>query len=174
MYADSPEHASGSFYHGSISTEVSRTLSGRIPEGGGPAGTLLDAGRSASAGLRSTAVWAAGSVVDATAIASIRAWLPRQPVPYETIRVYRVEIAPFHLGPVAIIDELQERLKQQPGGSLDSLVREYWAPTGVWHLTEFLASSLSIVQEVRATSERDTYIRRWVHYNQDRRRAETL
>ena len=135
--------------------------------------TRLDVGRPEGARLRSQAVWAAPSVRDATAIAAIRAYSRTAPVPHEALRVYRVELQPFHTGPVAIIDELLARL-ETGAASLEPLVRQYWQPTVTWHIQELIAPSMTVLEEVPAATERDVYIRRWVHYNQDRERAAAL
>lgn len=140
------------------------------PAGVGTAEVHLDSGRSLDAGLRSKAVWAASSVRDATAIAAIRSYSQAAPVPHEALRVYRVDLQPFHIGPVAIVDEIQARLKTG-AARLEQLIRQYWKPTATWHIQEFIAPSLRVLEEVSAATERDVYVRRWVQYNQDRERA---
>ena len=122
--------------------------------------TCLDAGRSVDAGLRSKAVWGASSIRDATAIAAIRSYSLTAPLPHETIRVYRVDLQPFHVGPVAIIDEVQARL-EAGAVNVEQLACEYWKPTATWHLQECIAPSLRVLEEVPAATERDVYIRRW-------------
>lgn len=119
-------------------------------------------------------MWAALSIQDATAIAAIWSYSRTAPVPHEAIRVYRVEIEPFHIGPVAIIAELRAQLETGGAMSLDLLVRQYWEPTGIWHVQEVLAPSMTVLQQVPAATERDIYIRRWVQYNQDRERVAAL
>jgi hypothetical protein len=88
--------------------------------------------------------------------------------------VYQVQLVPFHTGPVAVIDELQHRLLAGRGGSLEPLIREYWEPMGTWYLQEILAASLTVLKEVPVTTEREVYVRRWVHYNEDCERARSL
>jgi hypothetical protein len=63
----------------------------------------LDVGRVEGAPLRSKAVRAVLSIQDATAIAAIWSYSRTVPVTHEAIRVYRVEIEPFHVGPVALV-----------------------------------------------------------------------
>ena len=141
-----------------------------------PAGSAeahLDIGRAVDAGLRSKAVWAASSIRDATAIAAIRSYSRSAPVPHEALHVYRVELQPFHVGPVAIIEEMQTRLEVGEA-RLGQLVCQYWEPTATWHIQELIAPSLRVLEKVSAVTERDVYIRRWVQYNQDRQRAEAL
>lgn len=140
----------------------------------GSAEARIDIGRVEGAPLRSKAVWAALSIQDATAIAAIWSYSRTVPVPHEAIRVYRVEIESFHIGPVAIIAELRGRLEMGGAMSLDLLVRQYWEPTGTWRVQEVLAPSMTVLEEVPAATERDIYIRRWVQYNQDRERAAAL
>lgn len=163
-----------SFYYGTIGTLPSGALIGRVPTAVSHAEQALDLGRTPAVGLRSMAVSAASSVLDATAIAAIRCYSPSKPLAHEAIHVYRVRLAHFHLGPVAILEEVEDRLQSRSQPTLDSLISEYWTPTSGWHLNEILAASMSILEEVPATSERDTYIRRWVQYNQDRLRAKAL
>ena len=120
------------------------------------------------------AVSAALSIKDATAIAAIRSYSHSAPVPHEAIRVYRAQLVPFHIGPVALIAELQNRLAGGRGAQVQAVIREYWEPTGTWHLQEVLTPSLTVIEEVPVTSERDVYKLRWVQYNQDCDRAQFL
>ena len=84
--------------------------------------------------LRSSAVWAASSVRDATAIAAIRAYSRTRFGPYEAIPVYRLGLVPLHIGPVAVIDVLHECLGAGAGAAaMEPLIRENWDPTGTWH-----------------------------------------
>ena len=119
-------------------------------------------------------LWAASSIRDAMAITAVRAHSRSASVPHEALHVYRVRLVPVHIGPLAAIDVLQGRLETAAAGAIEKLIREYWSPTGIWHLQEIVAERLTILEEVPATSERDIYLRRWVHYNLDRARAETL
>lgn len=134
----------------------------------------VDAGRTQEAGLRSTAVWAAASIRDATAIAAIRSYSRSAPVPHAAIHVYRVQLMPFHLGPLAIVEELRRRAATANGGGSEALVREYWHPTGTWHVLEILAPALTLLEEVPAASEREVYLLRWARYNEDLERAGSL
>lgn len=174
---DAPQ-ASQEFYTGTVNAAAgvaSSTIVGpslwrpeaeRALDGGRPAATMP---------LRSSAVWAASSVRDATAIAAIRAYSRTRFAPYEAIHMYRVRLVPLHIGPVAVIDVLHERLSAgAETAAMKPLIRAYWEPTGIWNLLEVLAQSLTILEELPTTSERDIYIRRWVHYNVDRERAEAL
>lgn len=97
------------YYWGTLLQVVAGAVVEPSPAAVGCAEAHLDAGRSVDSGLRSKAVWAAPSVRDATAIAAIRSYSQSAPVPHEALRVYRVDLQPFHLGPVAIIDEMQAR-----------------------------------------------------------------
>ena len=74
----------------------------------------------------------------------------------------------------AVIDVLHERLEARAGAAIEPLIHEYWRPTGVWNLLEVLAESLTILGKLPTASERGIYVRRWVHYNLDRARAEAL
>jgi hypothetical protein len=162
------------FFLGTLNQFLPRTALGPGSTSDREAALRLDAGRPATAGLRSAAVWAAGSIRDATAIAAIRAYTPPTAIPYEAIRVYRVELTPFHAGPLVTIEEIRRRLAVGRSESIEALIREYWEPTGTWHIREVIAPSLTILEEVPATSERDVYVRRWVQYNLDRERAGAL
>jgi hypothetical protein len=136
---------------------------------------LLVAGGPPSTAPRSTAVGAALSIQDATAIAAIYSYSRTTRVPHDAIHVYRVELVPFHIGPVALIGELQSRLAAGRGrDACEPLVREYWEPTGTWYVQEILAPSLTILEEVPVTSERDVYALRWVHFHLDGERARAL
>jgi len=132
---------------------------------------ILDAGR-LGAPLKTSSVSAAPSIKDATAIAAIRLYTRAKPAPQGSIRVYEVKLEPFHAAPIALHEEL--RIRMLAGASLAPLIREYWLPTGVWQLKEILAPNFRIVRETAPSTERDTYVRRWVHYNQDRARARAL
>jgi len=159
-------------YHGTIGPvelESSIVSSARVE-----AESILGRGTHPSAVPRSEAVWAASSIRDATAIAAIRSYSRSAPIPHAYIHVYQVQLVPFHAGPVAVIEELQSRLLAGRQASLEPLIREYWEPMGTWNLQEILAASLTVLKEVPATTEREVYVRRWVHYNQDCERAQSL
>lgn len=166
------------FYYGTLTPLPLGPTRGPRPVTSGRADAILDAARPAGAGLKSTAISAATSINDATAIAAIRSYsaLPYIPImpldPYASIYIYRVELVPFHSAPVAILEELQERLST--GMPHQALVQEYWEPGEEWRLREVLATSFTVVERLAPTTERDTYLRRWVHYNQDRERARLL
>jgi hypothetical protein len=119
---------------------------------------------------RVAAVPVAGSVRDATVIAAIR--FEREPTVNSglPLRVYRVQGEPFHSGPVAIIEELRQRVH----GSRKGLIGEYWMPSGGWYLWEVLVPSLVVIEEVAPASERETYMPRWLLYGKDVERARTL
>ena len=162
------------FYYGTLSS----VTPGTTITPGSPARTdaevTLDAGRQPSTVCRCMTVSAASSIKEATAIAAIRSYSRSAPVPHAAIRVYRVQLVPIHIGPVAIIGELRNRLATGRGAELDPVIREYWEPTGLWYLHEVLAPSLTALEEVPATTEGDVYKLRWVHYNQDCERAQFL
>jgi hypothetical protein len=160
------------FYHGAIRPLGLGSMIGPPMSERRSADAALDSGRANSAGLRSGAVWAALSIKEATAIASILAHMPSAPIPHSAIRVYRVQLEPFHTAPIAVMEELEKRLAA--GIPAEGLVREYWDPTGRWRLKEILAPAFTVLEEVPAASERDTYVPRWVHYNEDRERAQLL
>lgn len=162
------------FFHGTINPLLPGTTLGRGAVSETESDPWLDTARPAGTAPRSGAIWAARSVRDATAMAAIRAYSPKAAIPHEAIRVYRVELAPSHTGPLAVIQELQRRPQGGRIEAVQALIREYWKPTGTWHIQEVIASSLTILEEVSSTSERDVYVRRWVQYNQDRARAEAL
>jgi hypothetical protein len=134
----------------------------------------LGAGRQSGTLCRCMSVSAAASIKDATAIAAIRSYSRSAPVPHEAIHVYRVQLVPFHIGPVAILGELRNRLAAGMTAQTGPVIREYWEPTGTWYLQEVLAPSLTVLKEVPAATERDVYKLRWVHYNQDCERAQFL
>jgi hypothetical protein len=134
----------------------------------------LDAGRQAGTLCRCMSVSAASSIKDATAIAAIRSYSRSAPVPHEAIRVYRAQLVPLHIGPVAVIGELQNRLAAGRAAPVGPVIREYWEPTGIWYLQEVLAQSLTVLGEVPTATERDIYKLRWVQYNQDCERAQFL
>ena len=114
---------------------------------------------------------AAGGIRDATTFAAIQlySW---PPVPHSAIHVYRVRLKAFHVGPAAVVEELQKRVTT--GGELRQLVGEYWEPTGVWHLSELLAPWFSVIEEVPAALEREIYMPMWVSYCKDQERAQVL
>lgn len=163
----------GEYYFGTLEQLAVGHLLEPNPLPAGSAEAHLDSGRAVDAGLRSKAVWAASSIRDATAIAAIRSYSRVAPVPHEALHVYRVDLQPFHAGPVAIIEEMQSRLEAGEAG-LEQLVCQYWEPTAAWHIQELIAPSLRVLEKVPTATERDVYIRRWVQYNQDRQRAEVL
>lgn len=162
------------FYHATVSPVSDGTTLDRGSMRCAAAIALLDAHRPLGMLPRSTSVWAASSIRDATALAAIHSHSRTAPVAHERIRVYRVELTPFHMGPLAVIDELQARLEAASAATIEPLVAEYWAPSGAWHVQELLTHSLTVLEEVPAASERDIYIHRWVHYHQDRERAQSL
>lgn len=159
-------------YHGTIQSLVPGATLRLDASEHTEADKLLDAGRPTSSGGRSSCVWASPNVREATAIASIHARWRGDSIPHLAIRVYRVRLERFHSGPVAIIEELQQRLLT--GAPVEQLIREYWNPTGAWHVTEVLASHLTVEAEVAPASEAQVYIPRWVWYNEDRKRARAL
>ena len=169
-----PRRSPAEYYWGALVPIAAGAMLTPDPVVAGSAEIRLDVGRAEGALLRSKAVWAALSIQDATAIAAIRSYSRTAPVPHEAIRVYHVELEPFHVGPVAIVAELRGRLETGGAMSLGPLVRQYWEPTGIWRVQEVLAPSMTVLEEVPAATERDVYIRRWVQYNQDRERAAAL
>ncbi len=132
----------------------------------------LDTLRPAGVAARSEAVWAATSVREATAIAAIRAYSRFTRTPHDAIHVYKVRLDPFHIAPFVILEELQRRVLAR--SEVESLIREYWQPVEPWHLKEVLAPSLTIMEELTPASEAETYIPRWVRYNEDRGLARAL
>lgn len=164
--------ASRQFYTGTVGAVLGNTIIGPLPWRPN-AERALDEGRTATIGLRSSAVWAALSILDATAITARRAYSRSAPLATPDIHVYRARLVPFHIGPLAVIDVLHERLEAGAGTqAIEPLIREYWRPTDTWHLQEILAESLTILEEV--PPERAIYLRQWVHYNLDRLHAESL
>jgi hypothetical protein len=118
------------------------------------------------------AVAVAASVRDATVIGAIRFERGRESPSLSWLHVYRVQAVPFHAGPLAVLRELGRRVRT--GGSLESLVRQYWQPTGVWYIREVLVRSLVVIEEVPPASDRDAYVPRWVLYREDNERARAL
>lgn len=162
------------FYYGTSSA----VTPGSVIVPGAPAPTdaeaTLDTGRRADAVCRCLTVSAASGIKDATALAAIRSYSRSAPVPHAAIRVYRVQLVPLHIGPVALIGELQNRLAAGRAAQVGAVVREYWEPTRIWYLQEVLASHLTVLEETPAADERDIYKLRWVQYNQDCERAQSL
>lgn len=159
------------FYYGTLTALTPRATLGPQSSADRAADAHLDAARPIPAGRRSAAVTAAGSVRDATVIAILRSGQPDTIAP-AAIRVYKVQLEPFHAGPLALVEELCRRM--QAGAPVEPLIREYWEPTGIWHLTEVLALSLTVVEEVPPASEREVYVPRWVLYQRDCDRAQLL
>lgn len=132
----------------------------------------LDEGRSPATPRRSASVAVGASLRDATVIAAIRGDESEVAGGASPVRFYRVHVVPTHTAPLAILEELRERM--QAGGALDPLIREYWQPTGVWHIKEVLAGSLLVIAQVPAVSDREAYVPRWVLYRADRERARSF
>lgn len=162
------------FFYGTVSAVTPGAAIVPVPSTYTDAESTLDAGRQSGTFSRWMTVSAASSIKDATAIAAIRSYSRSAPVPHTAIRVYRAQLVPFHIGPVAIIGELQNRLTAGRTAQIEPVIREYWKPTGIWHLQEVLAPSLTVLEEVPAAPERDIYKLRWVQYNLDRERAQFL
>lgn len=162
------------FYYGTLRSVTLGATIAPGPSERTDADVLIDAARQAGSAGRYTTVPAASSIKDATALAAIRSYSHSAPVPHAAIRVYRVQLVPIHIGPVALIGELQNRLATGRGAEVEPVTREYWKPTGIWYLQEVLAPFVTVLEEVPATTERDVYKLRWVQYNQDCARAQFL
>jgi hypothetical protein len=162
------------FYYGTMSAVTPGAAIVPGTSARADAEAALDAGRQSGSVCRNLTVWAASSIKDATAIAAIRSYSRSAPVPHAAIRVYRVQLVPLHIGPVAVIGELQNRLAAGKEAQVGPVIREYWEPTGTWYLQEVLAPRLTVLEEIPAATERDVYILRWVQYNQDCERAQFL
>lgn len=134
--------------------------------------TRLDAVRPSGAPSRAASIPVAASIKEATVIADIRSGRRHDREDTWCVRVYRVQAAPFQGCPLAVLEELRRR--SRAGGLLDALIREYWQPTGLWHIRELLAAAVRVIAEVPPASDRETYIPRWVLYRQDRERADAL
>jgi hypothetical protein len=85
-----------------------------------------------------------------TVIATIRAHTGMV-LPHSAIHVYRVDLRPLRCAPVAVYEEICRRAPL--GFALERLLREYWQPTGVWHLREALARELIVLEEAPAASD---------------------
>jgi hypothetical protein len=162
------------FYYGTISAVMPGTAIMPGASARTDAEATLDAGRQSGTVCRNLTVSAASSIKDATAIAAIRSYSRSAPVPHAAIRVYRVQLVPLHIGPVAVIGELQNRLAAGRALQVGPVIQEYWEPTGIWHVQEVLAPCLTVLEETAAATERDIYKLRWVQYNQDCERAQLL
>ena len=162
------------FYYGTMSPVTPGATVAPGPSARTDAEAALDGGRQPGTVGRYMTVSASSSIKDATAVAAIRSYSRSAPVHHEGIHVYRVQLVPFHIGPVAIIGELQNRLAAGRAAQVEPIIREYWEPTGMWYLQEVLAPSLTVLEEVPAATERDVYKLRWVLYNQDCERAQFL
>jgi hypothetical protein len=132
----------------------------------------LDAERPAGMQARAAAVAVAASIRDATVIAAIRLDCEPSGNGSSQVRVYRVQAESFHAGALAIIEELRQRIRD--GRPFEALVREYWTPTGDWHLQEVLVPVLTVIEEVPPASERERYVPRWILYREDGERAQRL
>jgi hypothetical protein len=159
------------FFHGTPEALAIGAVMGPEAFAPDPVNTLLDSGRAAGRGQRAGAIWVAASVVEATAIAVIRGQQEPVAAALAAIRMYRVRLIPFHRGPVAVLHVLRE-----PVGAtaIPRLVGEYWQPSGQWWLQELLTPSMRVLEQVAPASERDIYLKRWVHYHQDWERAAAL
>jgi hypothetical protein len=122
---------------------------------------------------RLSVVPVAASIRDATVIALIRFEHELSATSSVHLRLYKVQATPLHIGPVAVVEELRQRLGAI-GWRGDGLVQEYWSPSGIWHLREILVSSLVVVEEVAPASDREVYVARWVLYREDAERARLL
>jgi len=162
------------FYYGTVSSVTPGAAITPASPARTDADVILDAGRQPGTIYRCMTVSAALSIKDATAIAAICSYSHSAPVPHTAIRVYRVQLVPLHIGPIAVVGELQNRLAMGRGADLRPIIREYWEPTGTWYLQEVLAPSLNIMAEVPAATEAEVYKLRWVQYNQDCERAQFL
>ena len=157
------------FYHGTVTALAIGATVQRDSSACTPVDTALDAGRPAGAVRRSGSVSAAMSPEDATAIAAIRAYSRTAPVPHCDLRLYRVQLVPWHEAPLAVLEELECRLAT--GTDPKPLIREYWQPTGEWRLKEVLTPSFTVVEAVTPASEAGIRVRRWMDYGKDRDRA---
>jgi hypothetical protein len=162
------------FYYGTLSSVTPGATITPAPCTRTDVEAILDAGRQSGTACRYMTISVASSIKDATAIAAIRSYSRPAPVPHAAIHVYRAQLVPVHIGPVAVIGELQHRLAVRRGAQVESVIREYWEPTGLWYLQEVLTPSLTVLEEVPAATERDVYKLRWVQYNQDCERAQFL
>ena len=162
------------FYYGTLSSVTPGATITPAPSTTTEAEAAIDTGRHPRTVCRCMTISAAASIKDATAIAAIRSYSHSAPVPHAAIHVYRAQLVPFHIGPVALIAELQNRLAMGRGAQVESVIREYWEPTRLWYVQEVLTPSLTVLEEVPAATERDVYKLRWVQYSQDCEHAQFL
>lgn len=163
--------ADGLYYGTDLSLAVGARLSADSTlHGEGSA--VLDAARPAAIRPRTGAVSVAANIRDATVMATMRLEREAGAQTGRLVRIYTVHAQPFHVGPLAVVAEVVRRLRA--GLGLETLLGEYWRPSGFWHLREVLVPSLVVVQEVQPVSEREAYIPRWVLSKEDERRARVL
>jgi hypothetical protein len=103
---------------------------------------VLDATRPAGFPERSDCVFATGSDVCAMAFAEAQA-----PADVRPIHLYEVRFhGPTHAGPMALVHAIGDKLEAKL--RVDSLAREYWAPTLHWSFLETIGQGFEVVQEV--------------------------
>ena len=136
------------------------------------ASAALDAVRPAAVRPRVGALPVATNIRDATVMAAMRLDGEAETQAARPVRIYKVHAQPFHTGPLAVVAEVARRLRAKL--SVETLLGEYWRPSGLWHLREVLVPSLVVVEEVQPVSDRDAYIPRWVLSQEDERRARGL
>jgi len=111
---------------------------------------LLDSGRPASAPLRKDLVFAAESLVAATAFCE------KQGVPHKLVRVYEVEMHSSHSAPFALIHQIDRRLAGKE--DCQALVDEYWSPKREWAFWEVIGPAFVVLNEVRPACESDVLL----------------
>ncbi len=133
------------------------------------AAAILDADRTVPNVSRVRAVPAAESILAASSIGAIQEYSRQSPLRQPDVRVYRVELTPLHVGPVAVLEALEAcHLSKRV---TERLRREYWSATPPWYLNEVLSEVATIVEEVPVSTEGERYRLRWIQFNEDRDRV---
>ena len=142
------------------------------PPAGGPmypeVVVALEAARPRGAPSRWACVFAAESVVAATAFAH------GQQIDIDpTVYVYEVEMEPSFRAPFALVHEIRERLKK--GLNPDSLVNEYWTRVSVqdWVMWEVFGPSFKVICSVTPENLGKVYLFK-ERYDADRKVCASL
>jgi hypothetical protein len=134
-----------SLYHATrriLTSGTTVTASGRAwyPE----VAKVLDATRPPAFPERAACVFATDTQVSAMAFAEAQ-----EPNDVRPIHLYEVRFRGVtHTGPMALVHAIRD--KMEANLRVDSLAREYWAPTLDWSLLEVIGEEFEVVQEVPA------------------------
>lgn len=112
-------------------------------------GTALDPCRLPGMPLRVNGVFAAETIVAATA------FLLAEEVPIEAIRVYEVIMPVSHRGPFAVVSQIERRFSA--GRPYQALVDEYWKPSRDWMFWEHFGPNFTVIKQVTTVSAPEAY-----------------